>query len=217
MSRRRRQNPYQRADARTRAAKAAGYAARSVFKLEEIDRRVRLMRAGHRVLDLGAAPGSWSAYAAQRVGPSGVVVAIDRQPVRQALPAHCVVIEGDAFDEALLSAGPVAEHAPFDVVVSDMAPNTTGDKATDQIRSFDVFMRALAIADAALKPGGAFVGKLFMSGHFPAARDALRDRFGTVRTIRPEAVRDVSYEIFLVGLDRKAGAPEAPSDTGPDA
>jgi 23S rRNA (uridine2552-2'-O)-methyltransferase len=129
----------------------------------------------------------------------------------------CVVIEGDAFDEALLSDGPVAEHAPFDVVVSDMAPNTTGDKTTDQIRSFDVFMRALAIADAALKPGGAFVGKLFMSGHFPAARDALRDRFGTVRTIRPEAVRDVSYEIFLVGLDRKAGAPEAPSDTGPDA
>ena len=203
MARKRRQNPYARADAKTRAAKAAGYAARSVFKLEEIDRRLRLLRGGQRVLDLGAAPGSWSAYAAQRGGSAGIVVAIDRQPIRQALPAQCIVLEGDAFDEALLREGPLAENMPYDVVLSDMAPNTTGDKATDQIRSFDVFMRALAIADVVLRPGGAFVGKIFMSGHFAAAREALRSRFPTVRTIRPEAVRDVSYEIFLVGLDRK--------------
>lgn len=208
MARRHRNNPYKRADARTRAAKAAGFTARSVFKLEEIDRRVRLLRRGHKVLDLGAAPGSWSAYAEGRVGLEGRLVAVDRQPLRQSLGSRTIVIEGDAFDEALLEEGPIAEIAPFDVVLSDMAPNTTGDKATDQVRSFDVFMRALAIADRVLSPGGAFVGKIFMSGHFAAARDALRARFSTVRTIRPEAVRDVSYEVFLVGLGKKGAESE---------
>lgn len=202
MSRRkRRNNPYKRPDAHTRRAKAEGFAARSVFKLEEIDRRVRVIKQGHRVLDLGAAPGSWSAYAAKKVGRHGVVVAIDLKPIRQPLPAHGIKVEGDAYDDALLE-GPLGGNAPYDVVLSDMAPNTTGDKATDQIRSFDVFCRAVDLAERFLVPGGSFVGKIFMSGHFPAARDKLRKAFEKVRTIKPEAVRDVSYEIFLVGTGK---------------
>lgn len=204
MSRRRqRGNPYKRPDALTRKAKEQGFAARSVFKLEEIDRRVRILKQGQRVLDLGAAPGSWSAYAAQRVGRHGVVVAIDLKPITQPLPEHAIKIEGDAFDERLLE-GPLGKNAPYDVVLSDMAPNTTGDKATDQIRSFDVFSRAVALADRFLAPGGSFVGKLFMSGYFEQARRDLRAMFEKVRTIRPEAVRDISYEIFLVGENRLA-------------
>jgi 23S rRNA (uridine2552-2'-O)-methyltransferase len=195
---RRGKNPYAQADSFTRAAHAAGYAARSVFKLQEIDRRTGLLRRGQHVLDLGAAPGSWSAYAAQAVGPSGRVVAVDLVPLRQALPANAVVIEGDAFDEQLLATGPVHDFAPYDVVLSDMAPRTTGDKGTDKARSFELFTRATALAERLLKPGGSFVAKLFMGPDFVSARDMLRERFAKVRTMRPEAVRDVSYEVFLV-------------------
>jgi 23S rRNA (uridine2552-2'-O)-methyltransferase len=209
VSRNKRQNPYQRPDERTRAAKAAGYAARSVFKLEEIDRRVRLLRQGQHVLDLGAAPGSWSAYASMRVSASGRVVAIDLQPLRQVLPAFCTVLQGDAFDEALLE-GPLGAEAPYDVVLSDMAPNTTGDKATDQIRSFALFERALELAGRLSKPGAHFVAKIFMSGSFGAAREAVRLRYRQVRTIRPEAVRTASYEIFLVGLDYRGASEIGP-------
>jgi len=195
-------NPY-RQDARTRAAKARGYAARSVFKLEEIDRRVRLLKPTQHVLDLGAAPGSWTAYAAKRVGSKGRIIALDLKPLEQAVPAQVTALEADAYEESTFIEGPAAEAAPYHVVLSDMAPNTTGDKRTDQIRSFDIFMRAVALSDRLLVEGGSFVGKLFMSGDFQQARDALRERFVTVRTIRPEAVRDVSYEVFLVGLERK--------------
>jgi 23S rRNA (uridine2552-2'-O)-methyltransferase len=201
----RRENPYRRADAHTRRAKAEGFAARSVYKLEEIDRRTRILKQGQRVLDLGAAPGSWSAYAARRVGKNGTVVAIDLQPIRQPLPPHCIVVEGDAFDASLLE-GPLGEHAPYDVVLSDMAPNTTGDKTTDQLRSFAVFSRAVELAAELLSPGGAFVGKIFMSGEFQKAREELRAVFEKVRVIKPEAVRSVSYEIFLVGLGKREDA-----------
>ncbi len=199
----RRQNPYKGPDPHTRAAKAKGFAARSVFKLEEIDRRTRILKPGMHVLDLGAAPGSWSAYASQKIGKKGVLVAIDLQPLTQSLGPNAHIIEGDAYDEAHVTEGLIGAHAPYQAVLSDMAPNTTGDKATDQIRSFDVFMRALSIAEQLLEPGGSFVGKIFMSGHFPKAKEAVRLAFDKVRVIKPEAVRDVSYEIFLVGLGRK--------------
>jgi 23S rRNA (uridine2552-2'-O)-methyltransferase len=199
----RRQNPYRGPDARTRAAKAKGFAARSVFKLEEIDRRARLLKPGMRVLDLGAAPGSWSAYASQKIGKKGTLVAIDLKPLTQSLGANAHIIEGDAYDDDQIDHGVIGEHAPYDVVLSDMAPNTTGHKQTDQIRSFDIFMRALSLAERLLVPGGGFVGKIFMGGDFPKAREAVRLAFDQVKVIKPEAVRDVSYEIFLVGLGRK--------------
>jgi 23S rRNA (uridine2552-2'-O)-methyltransferase len=203
----RKRNPYQRPDHHSRKARAQGYTARSVFKLEEIDRRVRLLRQGDHVVDLGASPGSWSAYAAQRIGKNGRLVAIDLQPLKQVLGDNCVVVEGDAYDEGLLAEGGALQaQAPYDVVLSDMAPNTTGDKRTDKIRSLDVFMRALGLAKLLLKPGGHFVGKIFMGGDFQVARDAVRLSFDKVRVIRPEAVRDVSYEVFLVGLGRNTQA-----------
>src|SRR5262249_21213205 len=98
----------------------------------------------------------------------------------------------------------LAEAAPFQVVLSDMAPSTTGNRFTDQARSFDLFMRAVEVARAHLAPGGAFVGKLFMSDDFTKARDALRALFDEERTIRPEGTRQSSFEVFLVGLRRRA-------------
>jgi len=194
-------NPYKRADAFTKAAKAQGYPARSVFKLEEIDRRVRLLRQGQRVLDLGAAPGSWSMYASQKIGPSGKILSIDLSPIASAIGPNAHVVQGDALS---LANEDLALFAPYDVVLSDMAPATTGSKIADQARSFELFMRAVEIAKAFAAPGGAFVGKIFMSEDYPKARDAVRDAFREVRTIRPEGTRSGSTEVFLVGLGRKA-------------
>jgi 23S rRNA (uridine2552-2'-O)-methyltransferase len=193
-------NPYRGADARTRQAKAQGYPARSVFKLEEIDRRVRLLAPGQRVLDLGAAPGSWSLYAANRVGPSGQVLAIDRTPILQAFPPNVRVVTGDALT---LETQELAELAPYDVVLSDMAPNTSGSKSSDQARSFELFMRALAVASELAKPGGHFVGKLFMSGDFQAARAGVTSAYERCQVIKPEGTRSRSSEVFLVGIKRR--------------
>ena len=194
-------NPYRRPDAFTKAAKAQGYPARSVFKLEEIDRRVRLLHKGQRVLDLGAAPGSWSMYVAQKIGLTGKLLAVDLTPINANVGPNAIVKQGDALS---LANEDLALFAPYDVVLSDMAPSTSGSKLADQARSFELFMRAAAIATALGAQGGSFVGKLFMSDDFPKARDALQDLWGEVRTIRPEGTRSSSGEVFLVGLKKKA-------------
>ncbi len=196
-----RKNPYAKPDRFTRAAKEAGYPARSVFKLEEIDHRTRLLRGGQRVLDLGATPGSWSMYAAKKIGPGGKLLAVDLEPLGAALPANAVFVQGDALS---LTNDDLAMFAPYDVVLSDMAPRTTGNRVTDQARSFDLFMRALSVAATLGAKGGAFVGKIFMSDDLPAARTELRKHYATERLIRPEGTRSVSYEIFVVGQEKRA-------------
>ena len=193
-------NLYQRADSFTKSAKAQGYPARSVFKLEEIDRRVRLLKSGQRVLDLGAAPGSWSMYAAKKIAPSGKLLAIDLSEIQGSLGPNAQIVRGDALS---LANEALATFAPYDVVLSDMAPSTSGSKVADQARSFELFMRAVEIARALGAPGGSFVGKLFMSEDFIKAREALRALFGEVRTIKPEGTRASSVEVFLIGLARK--------------
>jgi 23S rRNA (uridine2552-2'-O)-methyltransferase len=191
-----------------RKAKQEGFAARSVFKLEEIDRRVHLLRAGARVLDLGAFPGSWTSFAAQKVGPKGKVLGIDLTEFRGALPPWASIRQGDA-----LTVDVITEHGPgsFDVVMSDMAPNTTGHRFTDQARSHNLFMRALFIAEGVLAPGGSFVGKIFVGGDFDDAKKAVAALFEEVKIIKPPATRSESYETFLIGLRRRvASSPSAP-------
>jgi 23S rRNA (uridine2552-2'-O)-methyltransferase len=201
----RRRNPYARPDHFTRAAKDAGFPARSVFKLEEIDRRTRLFRGGMRVLDLGAAPGSWSLYAAKRIGAAGALLAVDLEPIGVALPPHAASIVADVLADVGDGGGDdgVARFAPYDVVLSDMAPKTTGNRVTDQTRSFELFMRALEVAVRLGAPGGAFVGKIFMSDDLPAARAALRRFYTTERLIRPEGTRAISTEIFAVASGKR--------------
>jgi 23S rRNA (uridine2552-2'-O)-methyltransferase len=194
-------SPYKRPDHFTREAKRAGFPARSVFKLEEIDRRVQLLRPQMRVLDLGAAPGSWSLYAAGRIGDKGRLLAMDLSPISVALPAHATFLRADAL---ALGSDSLALFAPYDVVLSDMAPSTTGNKLTDQARSFELFMRALSVAATLVRTGGSFVGKIFMGEDLPHARAELRRVFGRERLIRPEGTRSVSTELFIVGLERRA-------------
>ncbi|MBT8469675.1 MAG: RlmE family RNA methyltransferase [Deltaproteobacteria bacterium] len=189
MSRRRQQ------DHHGRRARREGYPARSVYKLQEIDRRLGLFKKGQRVLDLGASPGSWTLYAAEKVGPSGRVLGIDLNDAELALPAHAEIRVLDAFEADRQSLG-----GPFDLVISDMAPKTSGQRHADQFRSYELVIRALELGKAVLQPGASFVAKIFQGAEFEEARNALREVFGKVRTIRPDATRDESYELFLVGL-----------------
>ncbi|MBC7173917.1 MAG: RlmE family RNA methyltransferase, partial [Polyangiaceae bacterium] len=174
--------------------------ARSVYKLEEIDRRCRILGPGMKVLDLGASPGSWTLYAAGKVGASGEVLGLDLKPHRGALPPQARFEVRDVTAVKPDELGGIV----WDVVLSDMAPSTTGHRGTDMARSFQLFMDALALARVVLRPGGSFVGKIFQGQDFPEAQSAMRAAFENVRVIRPEATRDVSYEVFLVGTGRRA-------------
>jgi len=175
-------------------ARQQGFRARAVFKLEEIDQRIGLIAKGARVLDLGCAPGSWLQYCKQRVGPKGVLVGIDRHPLAEPIPG------------ARLLAGDVHEIAPeellgeldaFDVVLSDMAPDTTGIRHVDQARSEALFERALDIAEATLADGGNFLGKLFQGPEFPSLLSRCRTRFETVKVVKPESSRSSSLEQYV--------------------
>ncbi|MBX3183556.1 MAG: RlmE family RNA methyltransferase [Polyangiaceae bacterium] len=209
-----RRNPY-RQDHHTRAARAAGYPARSVYKLEEIHRRLKLIALGQRVLDLGAAPGSWSRFAAEIVGGGGLVVAIDLQPIDAiaVLGRGAVVqrLEGDALapNEELVA------EAPFDVVLSDMAPRTSGNKLRDRYLSYELALGALQVARQLGREGSNFVAKIFMSEDFEDAKRQVSEAYDQVKVIRPEATRGASTEVFLVGARLK---PEAmlPTPSAPD-
>lgn len=178
-------------------AKKEGFAARSVYKLEEIDRRNRLFRRGMRVLDLGAFPGSWTQYAAGKVGVEGRVLAVDQQEWRGGFPAQ---VETRQCDVLTLTPQDVGGLASFDVVMSDMAPWTTGNRFVDQCRSFDLYVHALTIAEATLRGSGHFIGKIFQGPDFDDAKKRTQRLFTTTRVMKPEASRRESYEIFVIGL-----------------
>jgi len=192
-------------------AKEQGYAARAVFKLEELDRRLRLLRAGQRVLDLGCRPGSWMQYAAGRIGPRGFVVGLDREDLRldADLERTCRVVVGDVLiiEPAELRAALPEQHRGgcFHLVLSDMAPDTSGISMTDQARSVELFLRALELAAALSCPRGSFAGKLFMGAGFEEAQNALKARYERTRTLRPDATRKNSSEVYLVGQGLRGG------------
>jgi len=180
-----------------RRAKAEGRPARSVYKLEEIDQRWRLLRGGDRVLDLGCAPGSWLQYASEKVGDRGRVTGYDLKPVSISMPGNVDARVGDAF---AIPSDAVA--GPIDVVLSDMAPSTMGDHKTDAIRSAGLAERALDMALMHLRKGGHVVVKVLEGGDVPAIVQRMRKEYGKVELLRPQATRRESTEIFLVGLGK---------------
>jgi 23S rRNA (uridine2552-2'-O)-methyltransferase len=189
-------DPRHRHDVFFKRARDAGFAARSIYKLEEIDKRLRLLRKGQRVLDLGCRPGSWLQYAVAAVGREGAVVGIDRDPLPHPIPGARVITD-DIF--TVTDAELLAELRAFDVVLSDMAPDTTGVRATDQARSATLFEEALGRAERLLAPAGAFVGKIFQGPDFEAIRKRMVARFAEVRVLKPESSRAQSIEIYLCG------------------
>ena len=179
-------------------AKEQGFPARSVYKLEEAQKKYGFLMPGQTVLDLGAYPGSWSKYAAGVAGPKGLVVAVDIQKSGVMADNICL-LQGDVYD---LKASKLREISPYyDVVLSDMAPKTTGRKDVDHFRSVALAERALILAKELLKPGGTFFCKVFQGEDIPSFRDNCRESFRSVRVVKPKSSRPESVELFLLCRD----------------
>ncbi len=185
-----------------RKAKKQHYLARAVYKLEEIQQKYKILRAGDRVLDLGAAPGSWIQLAGGVVGQSGLIVGIDLKPIEHAFPNRVATLQGDIFDSEFVEAA-LRDLLPFDVVLSDMAPATSGIKVADSARSALLFERAFEIACWTLRPGGTFLAKIFHGSEFHQLLAQLKKQFGQTRVIRPEATRKQSREIYILAMNLK--------------
>ncbi|MCP4504251.1 MAG: RlmE family RNA methyltransferase [Deltaproteobacteria bacterium] len=212
---------YDRHDPFYRQAKADGYLARSVYKLEELDEQFQIIRKGDVVLDLGCAPGSWMQYAERRVSEAGGrLVGIDILPAKVSFGPHVHIIVGDIYDTSLDELRPPpredekamvlandrlvsSEPRPFDVVLSDMAPNTTGIRSVDQARSAGLCEHALDIAAKVLRPGGRFCMKVFEGADTKELLMACRKVFKRVKVKRPIGVRVGSKETYVVGIDRR--------------
>lgn len=186
-------------------AKKEGFKARSVFKLDEIQQKFKIFNSQSTVLDLGCAPGSWSQWVSQKLGTSkGLVVGVDLNPVDLSLP-NFVFIQGDIYQldlsQELSRFGITIDK--FDLLISDMAPKTTGIRLTDQARSFDLCSFALDVAQARLKAGGNIVIKLFHSDDFKLLKKRMETEYKRFEVLKPQSTRSESKEIFLIGLQKK--------------
>jgi 23S rRNA (uridine2552-2'-O)-methyltransferase len=206
---------YEQPDYWTIKAQKEGYPARSVYKLKEMDEKFGLFRpAGKkgegrpwRVLDLGAAPGSWSLYALRRMGREGFLAAADLSPLSRQYDQglfegeNCFFIRGDItageIREALLARG------PFDLLMSDAAPATTGNRPVDTLRSLALAEAVLEYAEAALKAGGRLVVKVFQGGDTASVLKRIRELFKSGKSFKPQACRPGSFETYYIGLEKK--------------
>jgi 23S rRNA (uridine2552-2'-O)-methyltransferase len=188
--------PYDPKDRFFQKAKDQGFRARSAFKIEEILRRQKLLGKGGSVLDLGAAPGGFLQILAEVVG-------LDIVPIQRLAQPWVKTAVLDLLAPEALERIQELHPGRFDLVTSDMAPKTIGVKITDEARSLELSRMALAVAGDTLKLGGAFVVKVFMGGDFPVFQKEMRARFGKVDVVRPEATRERSFEVYVVGSDFK--------------
>lgn len=189
-----------RQDHFSRRAQAQGYPARSVFKLEELQLKFHLFRSGMAVLDLGAAPGSWSMYLMRLVGGTGSVVAVDlnRLGVTAGPDENFTFVQGDFTADQC--ATDLAGRGPFSAVVSDAAPATSGNRNLDTTRSAGLVENILYRLPQWLSPGGVLVCKLFQGGDEQRLLAEVRGQFETARMFRPRAVRKESFETYLIGI-----------------
>ena len=189
---------YNRKDAPYRQAKAAGYRARSAYKLIQLDERFRLLRRGDLVADLGAWPGAWLQVAAERVGPRGRVVGIDLVTIEPLAFPNVTCLVGDVRDPAVIAAVREQLAGPASVVLCDLSPKLSGVRATDDARASELTSAALDVTALLLRPRGRLLVKLFMSPDYPAHVAHLKSSFTEVRTTRPEASRRGSSELYAV-------------------
>lgn len=193
---------YEKPDFWAAKAKKEGYPARSVYKLMEIDKKFGLVKSGARILDIGAAPGSWSLWVLQRLAGKGFLAAVDLQDLAPIPPReNFLFVRGDLYDpevrSRLISAG------PFSLVLSDAAPATTGNRLVDQSASEAIVEAVIEYAETALAPGGAMVAKIFQGGAEAGLLKRLRSRFAQAKGFKPEACRSESFETYLVATGFK--------------
>lgn len=190
--------PYVPNDKWSQRASKEGYLARSVYKLMELDARYELIRPGLRVIDIGAAPGSWLQYTADKLGPQGRVLGLDLKEIKQIAPNVTTRVV-DVFDDAAVEeaiAGMGWKH--LDLVLSDIAPNTSGIKDVDQWRSIELNRRIAAIAQRYLRGNGSVVMKVFRGKDFDAFTHELKTQFKRLKVMSAVASRDRSREVYVV-------------------
>ena len=186
----------------TKKAQKEGYPARSVYKLEEIQQKFNVIKRDFRVLDVGAAPGSWTMYIMKMLGENGFLSAIDLKPLSINIrKPNFFFVQGDAFDQANIQL--LAEKGPYNAVVSDAAPSTTGNKIVDTERSIQLIESIYNTALQVLTPGGNFVFKMFQGGKEKEILDDMRKHFNAVKILKPQASRTNSFETFVIGLGKK--------------
>lgn len=186
----------------TRQARAENYPARSVYKLKEIQQKFHVIKKADVVLDLGCAPGSWLLYASEQTGPKGRVFGIDIQSVTIDLPENVSVIQTDILDmpdESFLD-----QLSECKVVLSDMAPATTGRKDVDAFRSFELCRMALETVDRFLMEKGHFVCKIFQGNEFSQFEKQVKKRFMECRVFKPESCRKQSKEIYIIAKQKRS-------------
>lgn len=180
-------------------AKKEHFLARAVYKLDEIQKRNKLLRPGDRVLDLGAAPGSWLQLTSRIVGSKGMVVGIDIKSIDRSFPNNVVLLNRDIFEPGFLEEL-AALYAPFDVVLSDMAPATSGIRVADSARSALLFEQALLAARMMLKRNGHFLAKIFQGSDFHGLLQEVKKEFEQVKVVKPAASRKQSKEVYILAM-----------------
>ncbi|MBK6615957.1 RlmE family RNA methyltransferase [Ottowia sp.] len=203
-------------DPYVKLAQQEGYRARAAYKLKEIDETLGLIQPGHRVVDLGSAPGAWSQYVRRKLSPGGAavgqldgtIVALDILPME---PVEGVrFLQGDFREDAVLAQLTEAlQGQPVDVVVSDMAPNLSGIESSDAARISHLVELAVEFAQRHLKPEGALVVKVFHGSGYSQLVKLFKESFRVVKPVKPKASRGKSAETFLVGIGLKGGPPSA--------
>ncbi|MBP7645835.1 MAG: RlmE family RNA methyltransferase [Comamonas sp.] len=197
-------------DPYVQAAQKDGYRARAAYKLKEIDETFKLIRPGHVVVDLGSTPGAWSQYVRRRLSPTGAavgalngtIIALDLLPMEPIEGVH--FIQGDFREESVLAQlQEVVQERPVDLVVSDMAPNLSGNSTTDGARVELLIELAVDFAINHLKPEGALVAKVFHGPGYDDLIKLFRTHFKLVKPLKPKSSRDKSSETFLIGIGLK--------------
>lgn len=183
-------------------ARAEGFVSRAVYKLKGIDQKYRLFRPGFRVLDLGCSPGSWLQYLGEKLGPAGLAVGVDLTPPEISVVHPLYFVPGDV--ESLDFRAVIAISPYFDVVVSDMAPKTTGVRQVDQQRSLELAQKALAWAEKLLKPGGHLLVKVFEGPEVGILVARMKQAFEVCHRVKPPGSRQASPEIYLLCLNKLA-------------
>ncbi len=196
-----RTNTNQWEDHLTRKARAQGYPARSIYKLEEIQNKFKVIKKNNTVLDLGCAPGSWMLYASKQVGEGGKVFGIDLKAIDIKLPKNSVSIKDNILN--MDNTGFLSDAKGLDVLLSDMAPATTGRKDVDALRSFDLCQMALDVTEEYLKVNGHFICKIFQGNDFNAFQKNVKSKFKECKIFKPESCRKQSKEIYIIAKGKK--------------
>lgn len=191
-----------KADSYTLRAHREGYPARSVYKLEEIQQQNRIVKPGDKVLDVGAAPGSWTLYTHRELlKGNGEIIAVDLNPLNlNPVPPTVTAYVGDAFSKEIREK--LTSHGPFDAIISDAAPLTTGNRTVDTTRSEYLAEQVVWLAKEQLKQHGNLVIKIFQGGGQQKLLIEMRKMFAKAKTLKPKACRTDSFETYLIGLDR---------------